>query len=254
MAGEGTGDGTGTGAGTGQEGLWRAQLPADLKENATFTPYKTLGDFAKAHLETVGKAADLDGKVVKMTELEAKLSGAIFKPDDKATPEQREAYLTALGRPAKPTEYAFPKTEGIERDPKFVEWAQNTFHKIGLSKEMGEQVAAHYDAFALEMANANKVVVEKAKTEAETKLKAELGANYPAAVELTKRFLTKHAKPEEMAFLDESGMGNHPAMIRMVVAFAKLTGEDISIQGAGPKGDASKPGMNYTTMGEFKGG
>ena len=223
---------------------WISGLPDNFKADPTFTQFKTVGEFAKSHVETAAKAKELEGK----------LATAIFKPDDKATPEQREAYLTALGRPAKPTEYAFPKTEGIERDPKFVEWAQNTFHKIGLSKEMGEQVAAHYDAFALEMANANKVVVEKAKTEAETKLKAELGANYPAAVELTKRFLTKHAKPEEMAFLDESGMGNHPAMIRMVVAFAKLTGEDISIQGAGPKGDASKPGMNYTTMGEFKGG
>jgi hypothetical protein len=60
--GEGTGEGTGTGAGTGQgEGLWRAQLPADLKENETFTPYKTLGDFAKAHLETAGKVKDWMG-------------------------------------------------------------------------------------------------------------------------------------------------------------------------------------------------
>jgi hypothetical protein len=223
---------------------WRSALPDDQKEHEFVKTFTKPGDFVKSALEI---KADRDA-------LKGKLDGAIFKPDDKATPEQREAYLTALGRPEKATEYAFPKTEGIERDPKFVEWAQNTFHKIGLPKEMGEQVAAQFDAFTLEVVKANQAAVEKAKTEAETKLKTELGAEYPVAVELTKRFLTKYAKPEDMAFLDESGMGNHPALIRMIVDFAKKTGEDVGVPGAGYRGDAPKVGMNYTGMDQFKGG
>ncbi|MFH2073805.1 MAG: hypothetical protein ABIJ57_00465, partial [Pseudomonadota bacterium] len=193
---------------------WRSALPDDQKEHEFVKTFTKPGDFVKSALEI---KADRDA-------LKGKLDSAIFKPDDKATPEQREAYLRTLGKPEKATEYVFPKTEGIERDPKFVEWAQNTFHKIGLPKEMGEQVAAQFDAFTLEMVKANQEAVTKAKTEAETALKAELKDGYPAAIELTKRFLTKYAKPEDMAFLDESGMGNHPALIRMIVDFAKKTG------------------------------
>ena len=223
---------------------WRAALPDEFKEHEFVKTFTKPGDFVKSALEIK----------TEHDSLKTKLEGAIFKPDDKATPEQREAYLRALGKPEKPTEYAFPKMEGIERDPKFVEWAQNTFHKIGLPKEMGKQVAAQFDAFTLELAKANKAAVEKARTDAETALKAELKDGYPAAVELTKRFLTKYAKPEDTAFLDESGMGNHPALIRMIVNFAKLTGEDVSIQGSGPKGTPTKIGMNYTTMDSLKGG
>ena len=223
---------------------WRAGVATEFRDHEFLKDTQTSTDFVKRAL----------GVLEEKKGLESKVAGAIFKPDDKATPEQREAYLTALGRPEKATEYAFPKTDGIERDPKFVEWAQNTFHKIGLPKEMGEQVAAQFDAFTLEVVKANQAAVEKAKSEAETKLKTELGAEYPVAVELTKRFLTKYAKPEDMAFLDESGMGNHPALIRMIVDFAKKTGEDVGVPGASYKGDPPKVGMNYTGMDQFKGG
>ncbi len=223
---------------------WLEQVEQSLRGHEALKDLSGPNDLAKAYI----KQRD------EFTGLRGEFEGAIKPLGKDATPEQREAYLRALGKPEKPTEYAFPITEGIERDPKFVEWAQNTFHKIGIPKEMGEQVAAQFDAFTLEMIKANQEAVVKAKADAETKLKAELGAEYPAAVELTKRFLTKHAKPEDMAFLDESGMGNHPAMIRMIVAFAKLTGEDTGLPGAGPRGEAQKAGMNYTTMGEFKGG
>ena len=42
---------------------WRVQLPDDLKANETFTPFKTVGDFAKAHIETITKAKELEGKL-----------------------------------------------------------------------------------------------------------------------------------------------------------------------------------------------
>lgn len=244
---EGTGEGAGTGAGTGQNEApaWLAQLPADLKANETFTPYKTLGDFAKAHLETAGKVKELDGKVGKVTELETKLSSAIFKPDDKATPEQWNEYYKALGRPEKPTEYEFPVTEGIQRDPKFVEWAQQTFHEIGLPKDMAAKVAAQYDAFTLAMEKANNEAVVKAKADAETAIKAELGAQYPVAVELTTRMLGKYLKPEEKAFFDETGMGNHPVLIRMLFDFAKKTGEDMGVRSANNNADKPKEGFVY---------
>lgn len=214
---------------------WRAALPLEFKENEFVKTFTKPGDFVKSALEIK----------TERDSLKTKQENAIFKPDDKATPEQWEAYYRALGKPEKATDYVFPKLEGMERDPKFTAWAQDTLHKIGVPKEMGEAMASAYDSFALEMAKANQLEIQKNRADAETKLKTELGAGYTAAVELTKRFMTKYAKPEEKAFLDESGMGNHPVLIRMIVDFAKKTGEDVSLQGALNKGDAPKGGFVY---------
>lgn len=253
MDNEGTGEGIGTGAGTGQEGLWRAQLPADLKENETFTPYKTIGDFAKKHLETVGNVKDLEGKVVKMTELEAKLSGAIFKPDEKATPEQREAYYRTLGKPEKATEYEFPKTDGIEHDPKMVEWAQSAFHAANLSKEQAQSIGAAWDGFMAGMVKAEQEAKAAAILETETKLKTEWAGEYDKNAELAKRAFKKFANQELGVFLEKSGLGNAPLLTKVFAAIGKAIGEDESLPGELHKETPpASDGLNYTSMDQFK--
>ena len=215
----------------------RAALPTEFKDHEFVKTFTKPGDFVKSALEI---KADRDA-------LKTKVDGAIFKPDEKATSEQWDAYYKALGKPEKHTDYEFPVTEGIKRDPKFVEWMQKTFHEIGMPKDMAPKIAAKYDAFALAMEKANADAVVKAKANAEAATKKELGAEYPVAVELTTRMLTKYMKdkPEEKAFFDETGLGNHPTLIRMIFDLAKKTGEDVGIASATPKGDQQPLGFNY---------
>ena len=40
-----------------------AGLPDDLKTNEAFVPYKTVGEFAKSHLELATKAKEMEGKL-----------------------------------------------------------------------------------------------------------------------------------------------------------------------------------------------
>jgi hypothetical protein len=214
---------------------WRSALPDEFKEHEFVKTFTKPGDFVKSALEI---------KTEHET-LKTKMGNAIFKPDDKATPEQREEYYRSLGKPEKPTEYELPVSEGMERSPELTNWAQKAFHTANLNKDQAKAISTAWDSFIQEFGKANQAAVIKAKTEAETKVKAELGAEYPVAVELTKRFLTKYAKPEELAFLDESGMGNHPTLIRMVVDFAKKTGEDVSLQSSLPRGEKPKEGFVY---------
>lgn len=223
---------------------WRSALPDDQKEHEFVKTFTKPGDFVKSALEI---KADRDA-------LKGKFDGAIFKPDDQATLEQREAYYRAIGKPEKATEYEFPKTEGVEHDPKMIEWAQSTFHAANLTKDQAKAVSQAWDGFATAIAKADQEAKTKARTEAETALKAELGDQYPVAAELTKRLLTKHAKPEDLTFLEEGGIGNHPALIRLIFDLAKKTGEDLGVQGSVHKEDPPKVGMNYTSMDSLKGG
>jgi hypothetical protein len=224
---------------------WRAALPDEFKNHDYVKTFTKPGDFVKAALEAKTERDTLNERV----------KGAIFKPDDKSTPEQREEFYRSLGKPEKPTEYEFPKGEGVEHDPKLTEWAQGIFHQANLNKEQASVISTAWDKFIQGVAQAQAEAAKNARAEAETKIKAEMGDKYPAAVELTRRFIEKYAKPEELQFLDESGLGNHPILIRMIVDFAQKTGEDTGLIGEKGSGEKPKIGMNYNTMPDFsKGG
>jgi hypothetical protein len=248
--GEGTGEGTGTGAGTGQQGgEFRAQFPADLKDHEAFKPYKTIGDLGKAHLDLIGKVKDLDGKTAKITELEGKLSSAIFKPGEKATDEEKTAYRKSLGVPEKPEQYEFEKAEGIEHDPNMISWAQKVFHKYNVSKESAVGIGREWDAFLKGVDEEEDKLIQGEITENQKKFR-EMKVNgipvfktddeFKAALELNKRYWKKVTGEDMPAFVDGF------SFTKFIHEHAKKYGEDMSLQGGQARGTGEeKPGMIY---------
>ena len=234
MTDEGTSEGTGTGAGTGQveAPAWLAQMPADLKSNEAFKPYKTIGDLGKSYLELQGKVSEVDG-------LKAKLGTAIFKPGDKATPEEITAFHKSLGVPEKADEYEFPKGEGVAHDPKMIDWAKGTFHEAKLTKEQASVVSKKWDAFMQQMAVAENEAVEKELTDANNKLKEEWKADYDKNLELSSRAFKHFANAELGEFKA------HPVLIKAFHAIGKAMGEDFSPTGLHNKGTTPKEGFVY---------
>lgn len=217
---------------------WIAQLPDDLKGEKSFTGFKTIGDFATDYL-TKGK------------EIDSLKGNSIPKLPENATDEQKKAYFKAIGVPEKPTEYEFPKTDGADHDPRMIEWAQKTFHDAHLSKEQGALIGKAWNGFMAEMVKAQTDADTKGRQEAEATLKKELGDKYAETVELTARLLKETATPEELKFLQDSKLGNHPALVRLIAKLAAKTGEDSTSRGTPARGAAPKVGMNYT-MPDFK--
>ena len=238
MATEGTGEGTGTGAGTGQAApAWVAQLPADLKDNAAFTSYKTIGDLAKAHLEMGEKVKESDG-------LRAKLKDAIPKLPENATPEERDIYLMALGRPEKPEEYEFAG-DGKDASEWTTSWKQDLF-KLGISKDTAKALSGLLSTKIQAMVDAHNAGIKKEIAEAGVKLKAEFGDKYDANVALAARLWKTHTDGElEKDFQTETSK-TRTAIIRYIVKTAAKTGEDTSLPGAGQRGQAPTGGrMTY---------
>jgi len=242
LEGEGTGKGTegeGTGAGTGQnEGLWRAQLPADLKDNELLTPYKTIGDAAKAHIDTVGKMKDLEGK---LKEHETKLATAIVKPGEKATKEEIAAYRKSMDIPDTPDGYEIPKVEGEEGNKEMEAWARETFHKADLSKAQAKLIGEQWNGFITEFNKAYVEAEKKAVDEAMTKLKTDLGAAFNEQYELGKRLFKKVMDAD----FSETDHINLPTVLKFIIKSAKLVGEDKIPPGGQLKGEAVKEGMIY---------
>ncbi len=253
--GEGTGEGTGagTGAGTGQnEGLWRAQLPADLKDHELLTPHKTIGETAKAYIETVGKVKDFEGKV---KDYETKLTNSIPKLSDKATPEEISAYRKATGVPDKPEGYEFPKIGDVENSPEMVAWAQKTFHNLGLSKIQANAMHKEWSSFVTGMVEAENKMAEEEKVENEKKFRAEFKTEdeYKAGRELTKRFWNKLMGTDFDEAYKEAEAWQVPVFMRALFVIAKKTGEDWSPSSAGGGGEV-KPAMIYDKTPSMRGG
>lgn len=240
---EGTGEGTGTGAGTGQQGgEFRAQFPADLKDHEAFKPYKTIGDLGKAHLDLIGKVKDLDGKTAKIGELEGKLAGAIFKPGEKATDEEKAAYRKSLGVPEKPEEYVFEKAEGIEHDPNMISWAQKTFHAAGLSKEQAAMIGKQWDGFLKGVDEEEDKLIQAEIDENQKKFRGlfKTDDEFKVALELNKRYWKKVTGEDLPAFVDGF------SFTKFIHEHAKKYGEDMSLQGSQIRGTGEqKPGMIY---------
>ncbi len=244
---EGTGEGTGqgTGTGTGQvEGLWRAQLPADLKDHELLTPFKTMGDAGKAYIETVGKVKDYEGKV---KEYETKLTGAIFKPGEKATPEEISAYRKSMGIPEKPTEYEFPKGDGIEHDEKMVSWAQGVFHEAGLSKEEASFIGQKWDGFIKGMVEAEDKMAEDTKVANEKKFREQFKSDeeHKAGMELSRRFWKKVTNTDFDEVYKEAEAWQVPLFMSYVFNTAKLVGEDWTPKGGTGSTGEVKMGIVY---------
>ena len=246
------GDGTGiTGKPDGgtEVPAWIAQLPDPMKGDKSFTSFKTLGDFAGGFLN-MGKEKETLGK--ELETLKGQVANSLPKLPENATDEQKTKFFQALGMPAKPEEYQFPKGEGIEHDPAMISWAQGVFHRARLTTEQASAVSQAWDAFVTQMAKDEAEVQVKARSDAEAAIKKELGDKYSAAEELTKRLLKNHASPEELKFLEESKLGDHPVLIRLLFKLAQKTGEDGGIPAGTPgSGSGVKIGMNYQNMPKF---
>ena len=232
--------------GTGKGGEWRAQLPADLKENEAFSPHKTLGDFAKAHLETAGKVKEHEGKV---KELEGKVAEMIPKLPENATDEEREVFWASMGKPETAEGYEIPEPEGGKSDPTVVKWAQQTFHKANLSKEQAAVIGKEWGLFTNEIVKADIKANEDARVAAEKKLKEECGSEekYKAATELADRVWKKSTGVDFASFLKENGLIKNPyPIIKVIIDLAKKTGEDLSPAGRPAGMGADKAGMDYS--------
>jgi len=214
---------------------WRAALPDHLKEHDYVKTFTKPGDFVKSALDI---KTEHEG-------LKAKLEGAIFKPGENATPEEKAAFQKALGVPDKPADYEFPKAEGVEHDEKMLTWARDVFHKAGLNKEQAAQISQQWDEFIKGIEQGMQESETNALKEVETKLKEEWKADYDKNFELSTRAFKKFAGTELSEFKA------HPTLVKAFFEVGKAMGEDFSPAGLQTGASPPQVGMKYN-MPEFK--
>lgn len=216
---------------------WLAGLPAELRDNEAFKSHKTVGDFARIHLEVAQKAKDLEGK----------LANSIPKLGANATQEERDRYQMALGRPAKPDEY---ELDGEDKNAK--EWTgywRNELFKIGVPKDQAKLISAAFNSQLQKVVDAHNATIQAANAEAQTKLKTEWGDKYEANVQLAQRLWKRDVDGDLDKDFDSLSSPVRTAVLRFIFKMAAKTGEDISPVGANGRtsqGDPFDPKSFYS--------
>lgn len=176
-----------------------------------------------------------------------KLIGAkgIIPPGPNATQEEKSAFFKALGRPDKPEEYGIkmPEKIGDKAVPKEL-WDQNNAtafakwaHEKGWSKQQVQDAIEFDMGRAMAGHEAMVATSTKARTDAETALKTEHGAQYPEFVAKAERGAAALGLTKEMVAADPA-LANNPNFIRMAAKVAEMIGE---------KGAAGARGTTHAT-------
>lgn len=206
------------GGGGGAPPDWRTTLPPEYQADPALKDVPDVTTLAKNYLNT----KSLVGRSVVL-------------PNEKSTPEERSAFFDKLGRPKEFAGYESPKDLKLHPELKIdatqLDGFRKSFHELGLSKPQGEALIKQY----LETMNGNVTAMETAREQETAARMAELdkewGVNKDANLKIVARAVDAFGGAELRKFFDESGLGNHPAMIKMFYDIGKKIGEDRSNAG-----------------------
>lgn len=146
------------------------------------------------------------------------------------TPTDGTVLTDTDGPQGAPEEYAdFVVPEGVEVDTALLEQAQPIFKEIGLSQIQGQRLvdmfATHVQASTQANSDSYNQVVKDWVDEA--KADTEIGGTaFDENVGIAKRGLDSFGTPKLVEVLNQTGLGNHPEVIRLFTKIGKTLKED----------------------------
>jgi hypothetical protein len=199
---------------------WRDSLPADLKTNTSLSKFETIEGLAKSY-----------------TNLETMLGTEKIPVPKEGDNEGWDRYYKAGGRPEKPDEYGFAKPEqlpeGMEYSPDIDKAFATKAHELGLNKKQAAALREWQLGIMSEGHKQQTSQTEIARSDGEAKLKSSWGRAYDQNLTIAKSELKKRATPEFVAYMETSGLGNHPAMAEFLYNVAKETRGEAELIGNG---------------------
>jgi hypothetical protein len=183
-------------------------LPPELQAHKSLEKFKDPGALARSYLQ-----------------MESYQGRSVAIPGPEAKPEERTAFYQKLGVPDAPDKYEVAAPEGLgELDPAVLGAWKQTFHRLHLTPDQVKGLTSEF--FGSPMWNPA-VAGEQLRTQAVTALRAEWGGAYDHNLAVAQQAAKQIAGREVIEVLEATGLGNHPAFVRL---FAKL-GRDYADDG-----------------------
>lgn len=173
------------------------------------------------------------------------------KPVDTAgqgAPESAPTETAKTETPVVPESYEFAMPEGVELDTT----ARDEFSAVAKELKLDQATAQKVADVGIKMAQRQKEVFEttKAAWAEQSRTDKEIGGDkFDQNMAVALKTLNAFGSPELKDVLNASGLGNHPAVIKLLVKAGKAISEDGFVTGSpkGPETDMAKklfPNMN----------
>jgi hypothetical protein len=181
---------------------WKTSLPEDLRSNASLQNINDIPSLAKSYVH----AQSLVG------------ADKIVIPKEGATPEEWSNFWKKVGRPDEATAYNLNKPENFPDqafDQKMLEHMQGIFHETGLTSRQAETLYNKYMDYIAGEYNTSQQEFTKQAEESLQKLKVDFGSEYNVKLAAAQRTLQQFGSPELVSYLDQTGLGNSPELIKL---------------------------------------
>jgi len=188
-----------------------SQMPPGLREEPSLKTFDSVDKLAKSYVNAVKMIGGNPDNMVAI-------------PDEGETWDD---FYNKIGRPEKANDYQFGDENG-ELDG-FREFA----HDTGLTQDQADNILKLYGDIQEEQEEEHQNGLEELRTNTTMELQKEWGKNYDGKMDYAKRAFAQFATPELSQLMDESGMGNHPEMLRVFAKVGELMGEDSLVVGTG---------------------
>lgn len=156
---------------------------------------------------------------------------------DKAKAEKAEKEQKQEGAPEK---YEFKPAEGQELDAAALEQFEPIARELNLTNEQAQKMVDLYGTKIMPMVQQQQVEAWQKTTEqwaADVKADKEIGGDkLTANLSAAQRALEQFGDPELKEYLDSTGLGNHPALVKAFIKVGKAMSEDKVVTGGHESG------------------
>jgi len=184
---------------------------ANVNGVATLSKFKTVDDLGKSYVELQTKIGQK----------------GVLIPKEGAPPEEKEAYLNAIGRPAKPEEYKFDAIEGLHESikvtPETTAFFNNSVHKIGLTNEQANAINKMQLEFVNNAIKEQDRLELEASQKADTALRTEWKDKFDANKDLVSKMVAKLGDEFVQALGDKA---SNPSVLKGLGILALSMSED----------------------------
>ena len=221
---QGSGGTPGTSLATdGSPPAFHGQFKDHLKGHASLMKFENPSDLAEAYVN-----------------LEALQGRSVEIPGEKATDEDRSRFNALLrGNVKTPEEYDFNGAklpEGVTLSEVGVTELRKMAYDNGWTNAQAIN-AIEWDARRQQDAVQQvQQVMQQSRRDAELELRRDWGNEYDQNILLAQRVVERHGDEGLRTVLKETGLGNHPALVKMLSKIGSSISED-----AAPRGESGKP-------------
>tara|TARA_R100000656_G_scaffold123369_1_gene99869 strand:- start:760 stop:1599 length:840 start_codon:yes stop_codon:yes gene_type:complete len=196
-------------------------LPEGLRNEPSLQTFTSVDNLAKSYVNAVKKIGGNPDHLVQLPQ----------------EGESRDNFYNKIGRPETPEGYDFGEDDGR------LDFYRNATHQLGLTQDQAANMLKLYASVEEEQSKAADKQNADFAVNSQINLKREWGTNYDSNIDMAQRAFAQFASPEFSKLMDETGLGNHPELLKAFSKVGQMLGDDQLVVGSGIGGQAQSPQM-----------